>query len=163
MPHWNSVKYRRYWSVFCDFWMIAFIKVIPVISDCRKLQHITVHFVWNCTLGKTLIETMGPSWLVFEIDSRATRRPTNGRTTDGRPSDNGKHRISRLWDGSSIIIQVRATGLCCRYRSFTRQYFRKADGVLVMYDVTSASSFHNVRDWMSSIQVCKSVAVAQLT
>ena len=45
--------------------------------------------------------------------------------------------------------------LFCRFRSITKQYFRKADGVLVMYDVTSEVSFKNVRNWMISVQVAK--------
>lgn len=40
-----------------------------------------------------------------------------------------------------------------RFRSITKQYFRKADGILVMYDVTAECSFLAVRNWMSSIQV----------
>jgi len=51
------------------------------------------------------------------------------------------------------MSRKQSMGLLCRYRSFTRHYFRKADGILVMYDVTSAHSFYNVRDWMTSIQV----------
>ncbi|NWR60123.1 RAB44 protein, partial [Bucorvus abyssinicus] len=39
-----------------------------------------------------------------------------------------------------------------RFRSITRQYFRKADGILVMYDVTAKCSFTAVRNWMSSVQ-----------
>ena len=39
-----------------------------------------------------------------------------------------------------------------RFRSITKQYFRKADGVIVAYDVTSEASFKNVRNWMTSVQ-----------
>lgn len=35
----------------------------------------------------------------------------------------------------------------------TKQYFRKADGILVMYDITAECSFMAVRNWMSSVQV----------
>lgn len=40
-----------------------------------------------------------------------------------------------------------------RFRSITKQYFRKADGVVVMYDVSSESTFKNVRQWMDSVMV----------
>lgn len=47
-----------------------------------------------------------------------------------------------------------AFGLCgLRFRSVTKQYFRKADGILVMYDITAECSFVAVRNWMSSVQV----------
>ena len=39
-----------------------------------------------------------------------------------------------------------------RFRSITKQYFRKADGIMVFYDVTSEVSFKNVRNWITSIQ-----------
>ena len=40
-----------------------------------------------------------------------------------------------------------------RYRSITKQYFRKADGVICMYDVTSEQSFKNLRNWITSMKV----------
>lgn len=51
-----------------------------------------------------------------------------------------------------IVLQLWDTAGQERFRSITKQYFRKADGVIVMYDVTSESSFTNVRNWMSCIQ-----------
>ena len=35
-------------------------------------------------------------------------------------------------------------------RSITRQYFRKADAVVVVYDVTNESSFLNAKHWILS-------------
>lgn len=55
-------------------------------------------------------------------------------------------------DGRTVVLQLWDTAGQERFRSFTRHYFRKADGILVMYDVTSAPSFHHVRDWLGSIQ-----------
>ena len=39
-----------------------------------------------------------------------------------------------------------------RFRSITKQYFRKADGVILMYDVTTEATFTNVRNWVTSIK-----------
>uniref|UniRef100_A0A0M3JV23 RAB44 protein n=1 Tax=Anisakis simplex TaxID=6269 RepID=A0A0M3JV23_ANISI len=39
-----------------------------------------------------------------------------------------------------------------RFRSITKQYFRKADGVILMYDVTSEQSFLHVRNWIDSVK-----------
>lgn len=39
-----------------------------------------------------------------------------------------------------------------RYRSITKQFFRKADGVVVMYDITDEQSFTAVRQWLTSVQ-----------
>ncbi|KAK0155071.1 Ras and EF-hand domain-containing protein [Merluccius polli] len=38
------------------------------------------------------------------------------------------------------------------FRCIARSYFRKANGVLLLYDVTSESSFLNVRAWVEQIQ-----------
>lgn len=38
-----------------------------------------------------------------------------------------------------------------RFRSITASYFRKADGIILMYDVTDKRSYLNVRNWMSTI------------
>lgn len=51
-----------------------------------------------------------------------------------------------------VVLQLWDTAGQERYRSVTKQYFRKADGVIVMYDITSERSFLNVRDWMFSVQ-----------
>jgi GTPase SAR1 family protein len=40
-----------------------------------------------------------------------------------------------------------------RFRSVTKTYFRRADGVMLLYDVTSDRSFSSVRHWVESIDV----------
>lgn len=40
-----------------------------------------------------------------------------------------------------------------RYRSITQQYYRKADGILSMYDITDCGSFMAVREWLDCVQV----------
>ncbi|UYV79544.1 RASEF [Cordylochernes scorpioides] len=44
--------------------------------------------------------------------------------------------------------------LCVRrFRSITQSYFRKADGIVMMYDCTSERSFLNVRHWLDAVDV----------
>lgn len=40
-----------------------------------------------------------------------------------------------------------------RFRSIAKSYFRRADGVLLLYDVTCESSFLSVREWVDMIEV----------
>lgn len=42
-----------------------------------------------------------------------------------------------------------------RFRSITKAYFRRADGVILLYDVTNERSFINIRQWVLSITVKK--------
>lgn len=55
-------------------------------------------------------------------------------------------------DNHIVALQLWDTAGQERFRSITKQYFRKADGVIVVYDVTSEASFKNVRNWMTSVQ-----------
>lgn len=55
-------------------------------------------------------------------------------------------------DGSQVALQLWDTAGQERYRSITKQFFRRADGVVVMYDITSEVSFSGVRQWLSSVQ-----------
>uniref|UniRef100_A0A4W3HL61 Uncharacterized protein n=1 Tax=Callorhinchus milii TaxID=7868 RepID=A0A4W3HL61_CALMI len=57
---------------------------------------------------------------------------------------------SLLVGRTQVALQLWDTAGQERFRSVTKQYFRKADGVLVMYDVTTESSFIAVRNWMIS-------------
>ncbi|XP_072166036.1 EF-hand calcium-binding domain-containing protein 4B-like [Diadema setosum] len=54
--------------------------------------------------------------------------------------------------GNIVAMQLWDTAGQERFRSITRHYFRKADGIVVIYDVTSERSFLNVRNWMTSVE-----------
>ncbi|CAD6196730.1 unnamed protein product [Caenorhabditis auriculariae] len=58
----------------------------------------------------------------------------------------------RLSTNRSIAMQLWDTAGQERFRSITKQYFRKADGVILMFDVTSEQSFLNVRNWIDSVK-----------
>ncbi|XP_061577360.1 EF-hand calcium-binding domain-containing protein 4B [Cololabis saira] len=55
-------------------------------------------------------------------------------------------------DNSQVALQMWDTAGQERYRSITKQFFRKADGVVVMYDVTDEQSFTAVRQWLTSVK-----------
>lgn len=57
-----------------------------------------------------------------------------------------------LVDGEKTSLQIWDTAGQERFRSIARSYFRKAHGVLLLYDVTSESSFLNIRSWVDQIQ-----------
>eukprot|EP00105_Crassostrea_gigas_P035085 XP_019919233.1 PREDICTED: ras and EF-hand domain-containing protein homolog isoform X5 [Crassostrea gigas] len=59
---------------------------------------------------------------------------------------------SIVMEGQVIVLQLWDTAGQERFRSITKQYFRKADGVILMYDVTTEATFTNVRNWITSIQ-----------
>lgn len=56
-------------------------------------------------------------------------------------------------DNKHIALQLWDTAGQERFRSIAKSYFRKADGVLLLYDVTCETSFLDVRDWVEAIEV----------
>ncbi|XP_027490459.1 ras and EF-hand domain-containing protein isoform X4 [Corapipo altera] len=55
-------------------------------------------------------------------------------------------------DGEPTVLQLWDTAGQERFRSIAKSYFRRADGVLLLYDVTCEKSFLNVREWMDMIE-----------
>ena len=57
-------------------------------------------------------------------------------------------------DGRVVALQLWDTAGQERFRSIAKSYFRRADGVLLLYDCTYERSFLNVREWLEAIEVC---------
>ncbi|XP_015274763.1 PREDICTED: ras and EF-hand domain-containing protein [Gekko japonicus] len=55
-------------------------------------------------------------------------------------------------DGEPTVLQLWDTAGQERFRSIAKSYFRRADGVLLLYDVTCEKSFLNVREWIDMIE-----------
>ncbi|KAM9807839.1 LOW QUALITY PROTEIN: EF-hand calcium-binding domain-containing protein 4B [Neosynchiropus ocellatus] len=55
-------------------------------------------------------------------------------------------------DHSQVALQLWDTAGQERYQSITKQFFRKADAVVVLYDITSEHSFTAVRQWLTSVK-----------
>ena len=65
-----------------------------------------------------------------------------------------------IWENSLLLeincnanLQLWDTAGQERFRSVTRSYFRRADGVMLLYDVTSDRSFLSVRQWIEAVDV----------
>mmetsp|Transcript_33352 Transcript_33352/g.42839 ORF Transcript_33352/g.42839 Transcript_33352/m.42839 type:complete len:221 (+) Transcript_33352:155-817(+) len=55
-------------------------------------------------------------------------------------------------DGKRIKLQIWDTAGQERFRTITTSYFRGAQGILLVYDVTDRNSFNSIRNWVSQIQ-----------
>jgi len=55
-------------------------------------------------------------------------------------------------DGMKIKLQVWDTAGQERYRTITNAYYRGAMGILLVYDVTNAKSFENIRSWIRNVE-----------
>ena len=55
-------------------------------------------------------------------------------------------------DNKTIRIKMWDTAGQERYKSLTKSFFRNAQGVMVVYDVTNSETYDNLKFWMQSIK-----------
>ena len=58
-------------------------------------------------------------------------------------------------DGKRIKLQIWDTAGQERFRTITTSYFRGAQGILLVYDVTDRQSFVSIRNWIAQIQMVR--------
>uniref|UniRef100_A0A3Q2TEX9 Si:dkey-16l2.16 n=1 Tax=Fundulus heteroclitus TaxID=8078 RepID=A0A3Q2TEX9_FUNHE len=67
-------------------------------------------------------------------------------------------------EGERVKLQIWDTAGQERFRTITSTYYRNTHGVIIVYDVTNAESFVNVKRWLNEIsdncdRVCKILAL----
>ena len=58
----------------------------------------------------------------------------------------------QLDDGKMVKIQIWDTAGQDRFRSITKNYYKGAHGIILIYDITNKRSFDNVRNWINQIK-----------
>ncbi|XP_044309719.1 ras-related protein Rab-37 isoform X3 [Varanus komodoensis] len=62
----------------------------------------------------------------------------------------GKNKVVTV-DGVKVKLQIWDTAGQERFRSVTHAYYRDAQALLLLYDITSRISFDNIRAWLTEI------------
>ena len=72
------------------------------------------------------------------------------RFDEGYMSTIGVTFYTKIYDhkGNKIKLQLWDTAGQERFHSITSNYFRNADGILFIYDITNINSFEGVKDWI---------------
>lgn len=55
-------------------------------------------------------------------------------------------------DGTSIKLKIWDTAGQERFRNITNQYYKGADGIVLVFDLTDRKSFDKTREWMAQIK-----------
>ena len=55
--------------------------------------------------------------------------------------------------GEEVSIKIWDTAGQERFKTLTQAFYRKADGVIISFDVTERQSFKNVENWVESINM----------
>ena len=62
---------------------------------------------------------------------------------------------------ANVKLQIWDTAGQERFRTITSAYYRGAMGIVLVYDVTDANSFKNIRNWMKNIEQHASTSVVK--
>lgn len=54
-------------------------------------------------------------------------------------------------NGKSVLVQVWDTAGQERFNTITKNFYHRADAVMLVYDITDAKSFKNISQWMHNI------------
>ena len=57
-----------------------------------------------------------------------------------------------LDNGKTVNIQIWDTAGQDRFKSITKNYYKGAHGIILIYDVTTRMTFDNVRNWINTIK-----------
>ena len=60
--------------------------------------------------------------------------------------------VKKEVDGNVIKIQIWDTAGHERFRSITTSYYRGADCILIVYDISDRSSFEHITEWLKQIE-----------
>lgn len=61
-------------------------------------------------------------------------------------------KMINLSDNKIIKMQIWDTAGQDRFRAITKNYYKGAHGIILMFDVTSTASFNNIKNWLLQIK-----------
>lgn len=127
------------------------------ISDTPSDRYFKVILLGDSNVGKTSlvyrVATGGfkpdfKATVGLDFVTRTFMLPDNGNP----PNKSALHNTSVSERQVPVGVQFWDTAGTERYRSITRQYFKKSDGAILLYDVTDTRSFVNLRRWLQMLQ-----------
>ena len=114
---------------------ISIVRDSDITRDSNyRSRSITIIFLGNCNVGKTsfvhYLETRAPVLTLLEVTSALDIRIIGAKVRD-----------------QSYSVRLMDTAGVERYHSFSQSYYRAADGVILVYDLTDYDSFKDINRW----------------
>ena len=104
-----------------------------------KFEDIKLITLGNSTVGKS-------SFMIKYIDNSFTFNYTTTLGVDF------KQKKIKLKNGKDVRLRIFDTAGQERYRAVSASFIKKADGVILMYDISDLDSFEAVDNWIKSIR-----------
>ncbi|XP_058417512.1 ras-related protein Rab-37 isoform X1 [Diceros bicornis minor] len=103
-----------------------------------------IQFKDEAFLSGTFIATVGIDFRVRWLQAPPPSSEPGGYNSDPR------NKVVTV-DGVRVKLQIWDTAGQERFRSVTHAYYRDAQALLLLYDITNKSSFDNIRAWLTEI------------
>ena len=58
----------------------------------------------------------------------------------------------KLKNGKNIKLQIWDTAGQDRFKAITKNYYKGANGVILIYDITSIQTYENIKNWVSQVR-----------
>ena len=87
---------------------------------------------------------------------------TNTFPQDYIPTVFDNYSINVMVDSKQINLGLWDTAGQERFRTLTASYYRGAQGIIIVYDVTDRETFDNVRTWISEIEKYSQAGVCKI-
>ncbi|GIY91121.1 GTP-binding protein YPTM1 [Caerostris extrusa] len=68
------------------------------------------------------------------------------------------HNKTLILSDMRVVLQMWDTAGQERFRAIVKEYYRKADGVLLVYDLTNVSTFHKLSSWLDELRAVNDTA-----
>ena len=99
-----------------------------------------------------------PSFLPSSLLSQVSNRPIHSCSYTKRLQ---RFRTVKIAD-KTVKLQIWDTAGQERFRTITSAYYRGADGIIMVYDVTVRDSFNHVREWLQEVDKYASADTCKL-
>ena len=108
----------------------------------QKIPHFKIAMVGSCRVGKT------------SIVQRYVNDQYTLNTISTTQSAFFQKKINV--DNTEIILDIWDTAGQERYHSLAPMYYRDADGIIVVFDITDATSFTKAKQWVTELKEARS-------